>query len=281
MITTLASGNTRPYVDIADITMIYPVVDIAGLNRISRQVIRQGAAAVVAMAEVSQGAGEASEVSDRPMIVATMFGVTTPCVTRARQRLEAAGYEVLVFHATGTGGRSMENLVRDGFVAGVLDITTTELADELVRGVLSAGPDRLEAAGARGVPQVVCPGALDMVNFGPRDTVPAEFAGRTFYQHNPSVTLMRTTPDENAELGRTVAAKLNRAEGPVVVLLPKRGVSAIDREGQPFYDAAADTAFREALKGSLDPRIPLRELDLHINDDEFADAAAEALLELL
>jgi uncharacterized protein (UPF0261 family) len=288
MITTLASGNTRPYVDIADVTMIYPVVDIAGLNRISRQVIRQGAAAVVAMAEASQGSrvgeqrsGETSEVPDRPMIAATMFGVTTPCVTRARQRLEAAGYEVLVFHATGTGGRSMENLVRDGFLAGVLDITTTELADELVRGVLSAGPHRLEAAGAHRVAQVVCPGALDMVNFGPRDTVPAEYAGRTFYQHNPQVTLMRTTPAENAELGRIVAQKLNQAEGPVVVLLPVRGVSAIDREGQPFYDPAADAAFREALKTALDPRIPVRELDLHINDDAFADAAADALLEQL
>ncbi len=215
------------------------------------------------------------------MIAATMFGVTTPCVTRARQRLEAAGYEVLVFHATGTGGRSMESLVRGGFLAGVLDITTTELADELVRGVLSAGPDRLEAAGRHGVPQVVCPGALDMVNFGPPDTVPAEYAGRTFYQHNPQVTLMRTTPEENAELGRIAARKLNRAEGPVVVLLPVRGVSAIDREGQPFHDPAADAAFREALKTALDPRIPVRELDLHINDDAFADAAADALLGLL
>jgi uncharacterized protein (UPF0261 family) len=280
MITTLASGNTRPYVDIADITMMYPVVDIAGLNRISRQVIRQGAAAVVAMAEAAS-AGDAQATPDRPLIAATMFGVTTPCVTRARQKLEAAGYEVLVFHATGTGGRSMENLVRGGFITGVLDITTTELADELVRGVLSAGPDRLEAAGARGIPQVVCPGALDMVNFGPRDTVPAEFAGRRFYQHNPSVTLMRTTPDENAELGRIAAGKLNRAEGPVVVLLPKRGVSAIDREGQPFDDPAADAAFREALKSALDPRIPVRELDLHINDEPFADAAAAALLEML
>jgi uncharacterized protein (UPF0261 family) len=279
MITTLASGNTRPYVDIADVTMIYPVVDIAGLNRISRQVIRQGGAAVVAMAE-AVAAGDAV-APERPLIAATMFGVTTPCVTRARQQLEAVGYEVLVFHATGTGGRSMENLVRDGFIAGVLDITTTELADELVRGVLSAGPDRLEAAGARGVPQVVCPGALDMVNFGPPDTVPAEFAGRTFYQHNPSVTLMRTTPEENAELGRTMAAKLNQARGPVVVLLPKRGVSAIDREGQPFDSPAADTAFREALKAGLDPRIPVRELDLHINDEAFADAAASALLQML
>jgi uncharacterized protein (UPF0261 family) len=175
----------------------------------------------------------------------------------------------------------MENLVRDGFIAGVLDITTTELADELVRGALSAGPDRLEAAGARGVPQVICPVALEIVNFGPRDTVPAEFAGRTFYQHNPSVTLMRTTPAENAELGGIVAAKLNEARGRVVVLLPKCGVSAIDREGQPFDDPAADTAFREALKAALDPRIPVRELDLHINDEAFADAAATALLEML
>jgi uncharacterized protein (UPF0261 family) len=280
MITTLASGDTRPYVDVADITMIYPVVDIAGLNRMSRQVIRQGAAAVVAMAEASQGVGAAVE-ADRPLIGATMFGVTTPCVTRAREKLEAAGYEVLVFHATGTGGRAMENLVRGGFLTGVLDITTTELADELVGGVLSAGPQRLEAAGACRVPQVVCPGALDMVNFGPRDTVPPAFSGRTFYQHNPNVTLMRTTREENAELGRILAEKLNQAEGPVVVLLPLRGVSAIDREGQPFHDPAADTAFREALKAGLGPRIPVRELDLNINDEAFADAAGEALLEMI
>jgi uncharacterized protein (UPF0261 family) len=267
-------------VDVADVTMIYPVVDIAGLNRISRQVIRQGAAAVVAMAGAAV-TGEPAPAADRPLIGATMFGVTTPCVTRARRRLEAAGYEVLVFHATGTGGRAMENLVRGGFLAGVLDITTTELADELVGGVLSAGPHRLEAAGACRVPQVVCPGALDMVNFGPRDTVPASFAGRTFYQHNPNVTLMRTTPTENAELGRIMAEKLNRSEGPVAVLLPLRGVSAIDREGQAFDDPAADAAFREALKQGLEPRIQLRELDLNINDDAFADAAAEALLALI
>jgi uncharacterized protein (UPF0261 family) len=210
-----------------------------------------------------------------------MFGVTTPCVTRARARLEAAGYEVLVFHATGSGGRAMENLVNGGFLAGVLDITTTELADELVGGVLSAGPQRLEAAGASRVPQVVCPGALDMVNFGPRDTVPASFEGRTFYQHNPNVTLMRTTAAENAELGRIMAEKLNRAEGPVYVLLPLRGVSAIDREGQPFHDPEADAAFRAALKTGLDARVTVRELDLNINDEAFADAAAEALLGMI
>jgi uncharacterized protein (UPF0261 family) len=266
-------------VDVADVTMIYPVVDIAGLNRISRQVIRQGAAAVVAMVGASEGTPD--EAVDRPLIGATMFGVTTPCVTRARERLEAAGYEVLVFHATGTGGRAMENLVKGGFLAGVLDITTTELADELVGGVLSAGPQRLEAAGAHRVPQVVCPGALDMVNFGPRDTVPASFAARSFYQHNPNVTLMRTTPEENAELGRIMAEKLNQAEGPTVVLLPLQGVSAIDREGQPFHSPEADTAFRQALKAGLDPRIPVRELDVNINDPAFADAAAEALLGLM
>jgi uncharacterized protein (UPF0261 family) len=303
MITTLASGDTRPYVDVADITMIYPVVDIAGLNRVSRRVIQQGAAAVVAMAGASlqasgvrrEASGKAAEgegvdasrltphasEGDRPLIGATMFGVTTPCVTRARARLEAAGYEVLVFHATGSGGRAMENLVNGGFLAGVLDITTTELADELVGGVLSAGPQRLEAAGASRVPQVVCPGALDMVNFGPRDTVPASFEGRTFYQHNPNVTLMRTTAAENAELGRIMAEKLNRAEGPVYVLLPLRGVSAIDREGQPFHDPEADAAFRAALKAGLDARVPVRELDLNINDEAFADAAAEALLGMI
>ncbi len=281
MITTLASGNTRPYVDVADVTMIYPVVDIAGLNRISRQVIRQGAAAVVAMATEHVSANQGPPSSDRPLIGATMFGVTTPCVTRARARLEAAGYEVLVFHATGTGGRAMENLARAGFLAGVLDITTTELADELVGGDLSAGPQRLETAGAAGVPQVVCPGALDMVNFGQRATIPPAFADRLFYQHNPNVTLMRTTPAENAELGRMIARKLNRAQGPVTVLLPLGGVSAIDREGQPFHDPAADAAFREALKETIEKQVSVREMEGNINDEAFADAAAEALLRMI
>ena len=210
-----------------------------------------------------------------------MFGVTTPCVTRARELLEAAGYEVLVFHATGTGGRAMEGLARDGFLAGVLDLTTTELADELVGGVLSAGPDRLEAAGRLGLPQVVAPGALDMVNFGPPETVPEGFRGRLFYQHNPTVTLMRTTAEENAELGRIIGGKLREARGALVVLLPKRGVSALDREGQPFFDRVATEALYRELRAALGDTGRCIEIDCHINDPQFAEAAARAMIEAL
>ena len=230
MVSTLASGDTSPYVQSKDICMLYSVVDIAGINRLSRQILANAAGAIVGMVNAEAPVATA----DKPLIAATMFGVTTPCVTKAREVLEAAGYEVLVFHATGTGGQAMEDLVKGGFLAGVLDVTTTELADELVGGVLSAGPDRLEAAGECGLPQVVAPGALDMVNFGPPDTVPEQFSDRLFYQHNPTVTLMRTTPEETAELGRIMADKLSEAEGPTTVIIPTQGVSAIDKTGQPF-----------------------------------------------
>jgi len=277
MVSTMASGDTRPYVETKDICMLYSVVDIAGLNRFSRRILRNAAGAIAGMA------GATPDVSrdDRPLVGATMFGVTTPCVTRAREVLEAAGYEVLVFHATGTGGRAMEDLVRGGFLAGVLDVTTTELADELVGGVLSAGPERLEAAGQVGVPHVVCPGAIDMVNFGARDTVPARFADRLFYEHNATVTLMRTTPAENSELGALTARKLNQAHGPVTVLLPSRGFSAIDQPGQPFHDPESDAAYRNALVSTLSPSVEVVELDHHINDADFAAAAAHALLRLM
>jgi uncharacterized protein (UPF0261 family) len=277
MVSTLASGDTRPYVDTKDIAMMYSVVDIAGINSLSRRILANAAGAIAGMVRVRIP----EVVDERPLIGATMFGVTTPCVTRAREALEAAGYEVLVFHATGTGGRAMEDLARGGFLKGVLDITTTELADELVGGVLTAGPDRLEAAGRCGLPQVVVPGALDMVNFGPPETVPERFRDRRFYQHNPTVTLMRTTPEEKAELGRMIARKLSQAKGPVTVLIPTRGFSAIDRSGQPFEDTAADAAFIEALRAGLGPSVRMLTLDRHINDTDFADACAGALLDML
>jgi len=210
-----------------------------------------------------------------------MFGVTTPCVTRARERLEQLGYEVLVFHATGTGGQSMEALARDGFIAGVLDVTTTELADELVGGVLSAGPDRLEAAGAAGVPQVVSLGAVDMVNFGPRETVPPRFESRNLYVHNPTVTLMRTTPEECLELGRTIGRKLSAAAGPTALFVPLRGVSMIAVEGQPFHDPEADEALRAGLAETLDPSVEVHERDEDVNDPAFATAMADRLHELV
>ena len=274
MVSTLASGDTSPYVQSKDICMMYSVVDIAGINRLSRQILANAAGAIVGMvnAEVPTAA------ADKPLIAATMFGVTTPCVTKAREVLEAAGYEVLVFHATGTGGQAMEDLVRGGFLAGVLDVTTTELADELVGGVLSAGPDRLEAAGEAGLPQVVAPGALDMVNFGPPDTVPEQFSDRLFYQHNPTVTLMRTTPEETAELGRIMARKLSEAQGPTTVIIPTQGVSAIDTTGQPFDSPEARTAWIENLKTHIGDNVTVIEMDAHINDDEFATKLVETLL---
>ena len=273
MVSTLASGDTSPYVDTKDVSMMYSVVDIAGINSLSRQILANAAGAIVGMVNAEVPAAE-----DKPLIGATMFGVTTPCVTKARELLEEAGYEVLVFHATGAGGRAMEDLVKGGFIVGVLDATTTELADELVGGVLSAGPDRLEAAGDLGVPQVVAPGALDMVNFGPPDTVPEQFSDRTFYQHNPTVTLMRTTVEENAELGKIMGQKLSQAKGPTTVIIPKQGVSAIDQEGQPFYSAEAEAAWIENLKANLGDNVTLIEMDNHINDDAFAMKLVETLL---
>ena len=277
MVSTVASGDTRPYVGAVDVTMMYSVVDIAGINQISARILTNAAAAIAGMADA-----QAIEIADtgKPLVGATMFGVTTPCVTRARERLEELGYEVLVFHATGTGGQSMEALVRGGFIAAVLDATTTELADDLVGGVLSAGPDRLEAAGEVGIPQVVSLGALDMVNFGPMETVPERFRERRLYVHNPTITLMRTTPEECAELGRRIARKLNAAQGPVSLFIPLRGISLIAVEGQVFYDPDADKALLAALRADLDHSVDVRELNTDINDPAFAEAMADRLHEL-
>jgi uncharacterized protein (UPF0261 family) len=281
MVSTLAAGDVSPYVGTKDVTMMYSVVDVAGLNRISETILANAARAVAAMAAGRQADATRQRGVERPLVAATMFGVTTACVTEARRILEGAGYEVLVFHATGTGGHAMEGLVRDGYFAGVLDITTTELADELVGGIMSAGPERLTAAGAAGVPHVVSLGAIDMVNFGPPETVPEKFRGRTFYQHNPTVTLMRTTVEENAEIGRRIAARLSGARGPVTVILPLRGVSLYAKAGAPFHDPAADRAAIEAVRAGLDRRIEWIELDTDLNDPAFARRAAEELLTLL
>ncbi len=277
VVTTLASGDTRPYVGATDLTMTYSVVDIAGVNRVSERILANAAGAIAGMAKATVPPREA----ERPLVAASMFGVTTPCVTRARERLEELGYEVLVFHQTGTGGQSMEELARAGFVIAMLDVTTTELCDELVGGVLPAHPKRLEVAGELGIPQVVSLGALDMVNFGPFETVPEQFRGRTLYKHNPTVTLMRTTPEECAELGRRIARKLNAATGPTALFVPLRGVSTIDVEGQVFHDPTADEALFETLREHVDAsRVELRELDLDVNDERFALAMANRLHEL-
>jgi uncharacterized protein (UPF0261 family) len=277
VVSTMAAGDTAAYVDVSDVTLMPAVTDVAGLNSVSARILANAAAAVAGMVlapPVELGAS-------RPVVAATMFGVTTPGVTAAREELERRGYEVLVFHATGTGGRSMESLVESGFVTGVLDLTTTELADDLVGGVLSAGPHRLEAAGRRGVPQVVSLGALDMVNFGPRETVPERFAGRNLYLHNPSITLMRTTPEECRELGRRLGAKLSAAIGPVALFLPLRGVSAISVEGGPFFDPDADAALLEGLRETLAPSVEVHEIDADVNDPAFAVAMAARLDEFL
>ncbi len=275
IVSTMASGDTRPYVGTTDIAMMYSVVDIAGINGISEKILTNAAAAIAGMAIAA--ASFSSTAAAKPLIGATMFGVTTPCVTAAREILEQRGYEVLVFHATGAGGRSMEALMKGGFITGSLDITTTELADELVGGVLSAGPDRLEMAGSLGLPQVVSLGALDMVNFGPMDTVPAQFKDRNLYVHNATVTLMRTTEAECAELGRIIARKLNAASGPLTLFIPLDGVSMIDVPGAPFYDAAADAALIRELKAGLRPEVEVVEVATDINDPAFAKAMAERL----
>ncbi|MET9344552.1 Tm-1-like ATP-binding domain-containing protein [Nonomuraea sp. NPDC003804] len=312
IVSTMAAGDVSPYVGAKDVTIMYSVVDIAGINRVSRLVLGNAAAGIAGMAAAyaartaaeaaaavrgtrmgtgmgtGTGAGTGADTGteaaigtaradDRPLVAASMFGVTTLAVDAARERLTELGYEVLVFHATGAGGRALEGLADSGLLAGVLDLTTTELADDLVGGVLSAGPDRLTAAGRRAIPQVVAPGALDMVNFGPADTVPPRFEGRDFHVHNPTVTLMRTTPEEMAELGRRVAAKLAAATGPAALFVPLRGVSALDAPGMPFHDQKADDACFAALAAYPDTT----RLDLHINDPAFGRAMADRLHDLI
>jgi len=277
IVSTVASGNTRAYVGTSDLALMYSVVDIAGINSVSERILGNAAAAMAGMAR--RYAAFQPGPGGRPRLGATMFGVTTPCVNTARRWLEEHGYEVLVFHATGVGGMSMEALMRDGHITGVLDVTTSELADEAAGGVLSAGPNRLEAAGSLGLPQVVSLGGLDMVNFGPIDTVPDRYRERNLYRHNPAVTLMRTTPEECAALGRVMAAKLNRAVGPLTVFIPRRGISAIGIRGGVFHDPEADEALIGELRSHLEPSVEVVEMDTDINDPAFAHAMAQRLHE--
>nr|WP_311132276.1 Tm-1-like ATP-binding domain-containing protein [Nonomuraea gerenzanensis]SBO93749.1 Transcriptional regulator [Nonomuraea gerenzanensis] len=290
LVSTMASGDVTPYVGQSDVTLMYSVVDVAGINAISRPILGNAAAAIAAMAAAYDGRRRETPAEDRPLVAATMFGVTTPAVNAARARLEELGYEVVVFHATGAGGRAMEALVRDGYFAGVLDLTTTELADELVGGVLSAGPERLTAAGAAGVPQVVSLGAVDMVNFGPVETVPERFRQRRLLVHNPTVTLMRTTAEECAGIGREIGTKLAAATGPVALFVPRGGVSAVDVEGGPFHDPGADAACFAAVlaavtgaaeAGGPGADVQVVESEDDINQPRFAVAAADRLHELI
>jgi uncharacterized protein (UPF0261 family) len=279
MVSTMASGDVSPYVGTKDICLMYSVTDIAGLNRISRLVLENAAHAAAGMAR-HRGGSTATE--QPPLVAITMFGVTTPCVLRVQQALEARGFETAVFHATGAGGRCMEELVEDGLVQGVVDLTTSELTDELCGGILSAGPDRLEAAGRKGIPQVVVPGALEIINWGPKDTVPEahRVPERRLHVHNPTVTITRTNLEESRELGRILAEKVSRATGPAIVLLPLEGLSAVDAPGQPYEDREADAALFEAIRSGLREDIPLREVEAAINDPEFADAVVSAFDEV-
>jgi uncharacterized protein (UPF0261 family) len=278
MVSTVASGDTSPYVGVTDVTMMYSVVDISGINQISAQIMTNAAGMIAGAAK-----GTVPDLGEeKPLVTASMFGVTTQCVTLARERLEELGYEVLVFHQTGAGGGSMEELIKAGFIVGSLDVTTTEFCDTIGGGVFPAVPERLEAAGATGTPQVVSLGALDMVNFGPRETVPDRFEGRNLYVHNPTITLMRTTPEECTLLGELISGKLNKATGPTALFVPLRGVSMIATEGGVFHDPDADEALFDAVREGLDPAVvDLIEIDADVNDPAFALAMADRLHEMI
>jgi uncharacterized protein (UPF0261 family) len=282
MVCTVASGDTSQYVGISDIVMMPSIVDIAGLNRISRGVFSRAAGAICGMVEAAGAPGRAgAPAAERPLIAATMFGNTTRAVDHARGILERAGYEVLVFHATGAGGRTMEALVQAGHFAAVLDITTTEWADEICGGVMRGGPARLEAAGRAAIPQVVTPACVDMCNFWAPETIPSRYAGRLFHHWNPNVTLMRTTPEENARLGRIFAEKLNAARGPVALYVPMGGFSELDAPGKPFWWPEADRAFMEAAGAALRPDIPFITMQANVNDPAFSGRLAETLLDMM
>ena len=278
-VTTVAGADTSPYVGIKDIVLIPSIVDVAGVNRISRIIFTRAAGAICGMV----AAVPAEMNSDKPVIAASMFGNTTECVGMCRERFEQAGYEVLTFHAVGTGGRMMESLVEAGFINGVLDITTTEWADELCGGIFSAGTDRLSAPARNGVPHLIVPGCIDMVNFGGMSSVPETYqnADRTFYEWNPDVTLMRTTAEENRELGQIFAEKANAAQDAVSFLIPTRGFSILDGDGERFCDRDADRAFIDSLQSTLDDRHHVTLIDTNINSPEFAEQAVEMLLGML
>lgn len=281
MVSTMASGNVSQYVGTSDIVMMPSIVDVAGLNKISKMIFRNAVLAIAGMVGLKEEL-KPDTTEEKPLIAATMFGVTTPCVDQAKAYLEDRGYEVLVFHATGTGGKTMEALIDAGFFSGVLDLTTTEWCDELVGGVLAAGPDRCEAAIRNRIPQVVSVGACDMVNFGPIDTVPEKFSGRNLYKHNPTVTLMRTTEPENAKIGKVLAEKWNKAETNMDVMLPCKGVSMIDAEGQPFDGPKEREILFETIKsGITNPLVRITSCNCNINDKEFAETAAEKLINLI
>ena len=277
MVSTMGGGDVSAFAGNKDIIFIPSIVDVAGINSISQAIYTNGAGAIAGMVKMEKP----KTAAGKPLIAASMFGNTTKCVDRARGILEEAGYEVLVFHATGTGGKTMEGLINDGYIAACLDITTTELADEVCGGVFSAGPERCMAAARKGMPAILTPGCVDMANFGGIETVPEKYKGRTLYQWNPNVTLLRTNVEENQKMGEMLAAAANASTGPVVVILPLKGVSMLDSQGERFWDPAADAACYNAIRQNLRPGIEVIESDHNINDPEFADLCANTLLKCL
>lgn len=277
MVSTLGGGDVSAFAGAKDIVFIPSIVDVAGVNRISRAIFANAAGAIAGMVQVEAPATSA----EKPLVTASMFGNTTTCVDRARHVLEQAGYEVLVFHATGTGGRTMESLIADGYISASMDITTTELADYVCGGVFSAGAERGQAASHAGIPAVLVPGCVDMANFGSADTVPEKYRTRNLYEWNPNVTLLRTNVEENTRMGEMLAAAANLATAPVAVLLPLKGVSMLDSPGGRFWDPGADQACYDAIKRNLRPGIPVYELEHNINDPEFSEAVAQTLLDML
>jgi uncharacterized protein (UPF0261 family) len=276
LVSTVAAGDVSAYVGSADVTMMHSVVDVAGVNRISREIYTNAAAAIAGMVNASRP----EAVAERPLVAASMFGNTTACIDRARGSLEAAGWEVLVFHATGTGGRTMQRLAAEGLLTGLFDLTTTELADEVCGGVFSAGPERIQIGASSAIPMVLAPGCVDMCNFGSRESVPSHYNARLLYEWNSNVTLMRTTVEENRRIGELIAETANRCAGPAAVLLPLRGVSMLDSPGGPFWDVEADQTCFAAIRAGIRPEIPVLELDCNINDPIFADRATQVFLEL-
>jgi uncharacterized protein (UPF0261 family) len=280
MVSTVAGGHTSQYTGTRDIIMIPSIVDVAGLNRISRLIYQNAVACIVGML-LCAPATASSEGGNKPLIAVSMFGNTTECVERARQSIEGAGYEAIIFHATGTGGRTMQSLIDQGLIAGLLDLTTTELADEVCGGIYSAGRDRVKIGERAAIPVVLVPGCVDMCNFGTPETVPDCYRGRNLYYWNPNVTLLRTNEEENRQIGKLLAETANRCAGPVTVLLPLRGVSMLDRPGEPFWSPDADAACYEAVRRNLRQEVRCIDIDTNINDPEFADYAAAELLAAL
>lgn len=277
MVSTVGGGDVSAYAGAKDITFIPSIVDVAGINSISRAIYTNGAGAIAGMVKMDSP----KSTAEKPLVAASMFGNTTTCVDRARGIVEAAGYEVLVFHATGTGGKTMESLINDGYIVASMDITTTELADEVCGGVFNAGPERCLAASRKGIPAILVPGCVDMANFGGVETMPEKYKGRNIYQWNPNVTLLRTNVEENTKMGEMLAAAANASSAPVTVILPLKGVSMLDSQGGQFWDPEADKACYDAIKKNLKAGIPVIEADYNINDPEFADLCAKTLLKML